>query len=90
MIPGIDLSSALKANLKKRFEIDLGSICDSDLQSERPPCTILKPLAKDGEAPLPAIVLPGIDHRKAVELLEDKNIQELLKNLAEKHKVKIF
>jgi hypothetical protein len=63
---------------------------DTTQPSQLPPCTILKPMAKDGEAPLPAIVLPGIDHSKAVELLEDENIQELLKKMAEKHKVDLF
>jgi hypothetical protein len=53
-----------------------------------PPCTILKPVANEGEAVLPAILLPGIDHDKAIELLEDENIQSLLKSLAEKHRVR--
>ncbi len=82
-------------------------------QPPLPPCTILRPVAKEGEPPLPgtfvlfllqgvanvvtrmfvifkfytiAIVLPGMDNEKAVKLLEDPNIQELLKKMAEKHK----
>lgn len=58
----------------------------SPAPSSLPPCTILRPVAKEGEPPLPAILLPGLDNANAVKLLEDPNIQELLKKMAEKHK----
>ena len=51
-----------------------------------PPCTILRPVAQPGDPPLPAIMIPGLDHAQAVKLLEDPNIQELLKKMAENHK----
>lgn len=70
-----------KLGLEPEPEMDTAS------PSELPPCTILKPVAKEGEAALPAILLPGIDHEKAIELLEDDNVQNLLKSLAEKHRV---
>jgi len=54
-----------------------------------PPCTILRPVAQPGDPPLPAIMIPGLDHAQAVKLLEDPNIQELLKKMAENHKLEM-